>query len=231
MSPDDHDFDTIYRSLPSGLIVIACPWNSVETLESFCLSLKGAAIRCGSNAMLFLWGYSRENSKTVGIQHLRNLIEKHQPQGVRLFLVNSSPMNGSINAEISELIQRAALSNEVTVVVTAIAERVAEELAKKDSLPKKSKTSQSKLLMSLKTKLHFGSWKGILLERHRRDDDWYSATAAIGADEVLDEVKRYGPLYFLSECPQPPASVPEPADKSGAEASEGRPLWRRLLRL
>jgi hypothetical protein len=211
MSLDDSDFEQIVRSFPPGLIVTACPLDSAEILLSFCYSLKGAAIRCGSNAMLFLWGYSRENWKTRGIEHLRNFIEKHNAEGVRLFLVNSSPTNGSINEEIAALIRHEAVSRNVTVIVTAIAQNLAVEILKRDPSQKKIKksASQSMLLMSLKNGLQSGSWKGILLERHQTDDDWYSATAAIDGDEVWDKVKRYGPLYFTDKCPQPPESWPQ----------------------
>ncbi len=231
MSPDDNDFEQIVRSLPPGLIFTACPLDSAETLLSFCYSLKGAAIRCGSNAMLFLWGYSRENWKTRGIEHLRNLIEKHNAEGVRLFLVNSTPMNGSINREIADLIRHEAISTNVTVLVTAIAEKLAAELLKQDPSQRKTKKSASKStqLMSLKNGLHSGSWKGILLERQQSDDDWYSATAVISADEVWDKVKRYGPLYFTDKCPQAPESRPEvKLDKLTPSSRHG--VWSLLRR-
>lgn len=236
MSPDDNDFEQIVRSFPPGLIVTACPWDSAETLQSFCYSVKGAAIRCGSNAMLFLWGYSRENWKVQGIEHLRNFIEKHNAEGVRLFLVNSSPMNGSINHEIAELIRHEAVSRNITVIVTAIAQKVAEELLRQDPAHHKTKksTSQAKLLMLLKNGLYSGSWKGLLLERHRSgDDEWYSATVAIGVEEVWDKVRHYGPLSFTDKCPQPPESRREvrldrlkPASSHGVGA-----LLRRLIGL
>ena len=129
-------------------------------------------------------------------------------------------MNGSINQEIAELIQHEAVSRNVTVVVTAIAQKVAEELLKQDPSYRKTKrpASSSKLLMSLKTKLLSGSWRGILLERGGPDDDWYSATVAIRAEEVWDKAKHYGPLYLTDDCPQPLES-----------RSEGKPTRIRSL--
>jgi flagellar biosynthesis chaperone FliJ len=93
----------------------------------------------------------------------------------------------------------------------------------------KRKMSASKLVLFLKTGLISGSWKGILLQQDRFDDDWYSATAAT---EV--EVESYGPLSFLWECPQRPEPRAEPSvahNELPTEVSEKRrPSWlRRLL--
>src|ERR1019366_4161761 len=62
------------------------------------------------------------------------------------------------------------------------------------------------------------------------EDPWYSATVTTGASE-----KRYGPLYFVSECPQPsePPRQPESeadTDKPPLQApAQRRPSWLRRL--
>jgi hypothetical protein len=324
MSPDDHTFEQIYEALPPGLVVVACGGEYFQLLQSFCFSLKRAAIRKGIDAIHFNWNGARENWDSLGgIQHFRDFIEPLHLQGVRLFLIDGTPRSGSpthriaelirspmalgsIDQDIAELIHQEALSKGVTVVVTALAEVVAAEQVRKaleglDSamhekqaglnemrggmaeierqfrladaqaaiaaLPKDiaeqirgvrealpgaalkikeieaqiaelgrarkgltRKRSTTQLLALLKTNLYSGAWKGILLEQHRVDDDWYSATVATGL-----EVEGYGPLYFVWECPQPPVTPPQPESRAGvdnapAEATvQRRPSWLRRL--
>lgn len=88
MSPDDKEFEQIYESLPSGLVVVTCAPKSLIALRSFCFSLKGASIRCGSNAIYFNGGYSVSEWETVGIQRLKDLIQEHSTRGIRMFLVS-----------------------------------------------------------------------------------------------------------------------------------------------
>jgi len=90
VSTDDHDFDEIYRAVPIGLTVIAAKSEHFETLRSFCFSLKGTAIRLGSNAMFFFCNYGNRQWLTKGIQHLGRFVEKHSANGVRLFLIDLS---------------------------------------------------------------------------------------------------------------------------------------------
>ena len=196
MSPDDSEFQQIYESLPPGLVVAACTSKSFgmmmslneEILTSFCRSLKGAAIRCGSNAMHFWWGYSGKNWKTKGIEHFTSFIEKHNAAGVRLFLINR-PTDYSIDQSIALLIREACLAKNVTGIVTTVAEDAGGGKFNKDVLVSKDRKN-----------IHFRVGTAfILLERHRSDDDWYSATVYIGAGD-----KHYGPLYFVSESPQTP---------------------------
>lgn len=215
MFSDDSAFQQIYESLPPGLVVAACTSKSIgmmlfsdeDILTSFCRSLKGAAIRCGSNAMHFWWGYSQKNWKTKGIEHFRSFIEKHNAAGVRLFLVN----RGSIGQNIGALIQEACLAKNVTAIVTTIAENVRRGKFNEDSLATKDRKD-----------VHFHRGTAfILLEHYRQDDDWFSASVYIGEGD-----KHYGPLHFVSECPQPPGLSPEPNVDSPGDlvfASESQP--------
>jgi hypothetical protein len=145
MSPDDGEFERIYQSLPPGLVVVASGGEYFRLLQSFCFSLKGAAIRKGADAIHFNWNCSRENwDNTGGIQHFRDFIELRHSHGVRLFFIDASPQSGSlthrtaelirsamvqrsIDQDIAELIQQETVSKNVTVIVTAIAEVVAQE--------------------------------------------------------------------------------------------------------
>jgi len=202
VSPDDSQFEQLYQSLPTGLVVAACTSKSFgmmlslneEILTSFCRSLKGAAIRRDSNAMHFWWGYSRKNWKTRGIEHFRTFVQKHNANGVRLFLINR-PTDNAIDRHIAGLIQESALAKNVTAIVTTVAEDVHD-----------GKFSENALAVKDRKDVHFrsGGSAFILLERHRASDDWYSATMSLGTSD-----QHYGPLYFVSECPQPSESLPE----------------------
>src|SRR5580658_9523117 len=119
MSSDENQFEELYQSLPSGLIVAACTSIEEEVLTSFCRSLKGAAIRLGSNAMHFWWEYSRPNWKTRGMEHFRVFVDKHSVNGIRLFLVNRS-IGNSIDLDIARQIEEAALAKCVTAIVTTV---------------------------------------------------------------------------------------------------------------
>lgn len=204
-----------------------------ELLTSFCRSLKGAAIRCGSNAMHFWWGYSRNNWKTRGIEHFRSFIEKHNAVGVHLFLINR-PTDCSIDQSIARSILEACFAKNVTAIVTCVAQDVGRRNANEDVLVIRDHKN-----------IHFRSGTAfILLERHAASDDWYSATVSSGSGE-----KQYGPLYFVSECPQPPEPPPEAkpdasvvpdnpqghectvvTDKPPEEKSARLSIWRRIFR-
>jgi len=325
VSPDDNTFETIYQSLPPGLVLVACGGGYFRPLQSYCFSLKGAAIRKGADAMHFNWNCSREDwDRLGGIQHFRDFIELHHSHGVRLFLIDGTPQSGSltqrtaelirspmalrsIDQDIAELIHQEAVAKSVTVIVTAIAEVVAAEHTKKaledlDSVIRekqgiletmrghcseverqlrladaqaaiaalpadvaeqvreghealqglllklqegesqiaslietrkrlKRKMSAAKSVAFLRSNLFSGSWKGILLEQDRVDDDWYSATAA-----AAEQVERYGLLGLVWECPQPPEPPPQPesvADPpkpaAGAPAKPHSSWLRRLF--
>ena len=118
-SPDDRDFETIYRSIPVGLTVVAAKLDHFETFRAFCFSLKGAAIRLGSNAMLFPWQYSKRNWLTRGMQHLSSFVEKHKANGVRLFLIDQP--TGWADREVAILIREVAEAADVCIILTSFA--------------------------------------------------------------------------------------------------------------
>jgi chaperonin cofactor prefoldin len=324
-SPDDREFEQIYQNLPPGLVVVACGGGPFRPLQSFCFSLKGAAIRKGSDAVHYPWDCSHKNWDNLGgVRHFSDFIGQHAVRGVRLFLIDSTPRSGSLTQRAAELVRspmatgpldrdivglihQEALSKGVTVIVTALAEVVAMEQVQKTledldsairqreaslnqirdglgeierqfqlpdaeaaiaALPKEGAEqmrearealprlrlaaheveaqiaelnqarkranrlikSPSQLLTSLKTSILTGSWKGILLEQHRVDDDWYSATVATG-----NGVERFGPLYLTWECPQAPVALPQPESRapSGQAPADAtvqrRPSWLRRL--
>ena len=160
MCPDHHDFDELYHGLPLGLVIAACPSiKSFDTLQSFCDSLKAAAIRDGSTAMNFWWAYARKNWKNRGIEHLRSFIGKYSNQGVRLFLIKNP--NRSIDPDIAGFIQQAALEASVTIVVTTLA----------DAEPEQPPDDKS-LVSLIRKDLHFHpSAASILLQKDRATDD------------------------------------------------------------
>ena len=324
-SPDDREFEQIYQNLPPGLVVVACGGGHFRPLQSFCFSLKGAAIRKGSDAVHYPWDCSHKNWDNLGgVRHFSDFIGQHAVRGVRLFLIDSTPRSGSLTQRAAELIRspmatglldrdvvglihQEALSKNVTVIVTALAEVVAMDQVQKtledldsairqreaslnqireglgeierqfqrpdaeaaiaalprevaeqmrearEALPRLRLAAQeveaqiaelnqarkranriikspSQLLTSLKTSILTGSWKGILLEQDRVDDDWYSATVATG-----NGVERFGPLDFTWERPQPPTPPPQSESKAGrdqasAEAAvQRRGSWLRRL--
>jgi hypothetical protein len=95
MYTDDEDFEEIYQSLTPGLVIVACSAKSlISMLRSFCYSLKGAAIRCGSDAVIFTG--SRIDWEAVATQ----MIEEHRTRGIRVFLLNrfedTSPANVTV---------------------------------------------------------------------------------------------------------------------------------------
>jgi len=228
MFTDDKDFEEIYQSLTPGLVIVACSAKSLSTLRSFCYSLKGAAIRCGSDAVIFT--DSPIDWEAVGTQ----MIEEHRTRGIQVFLINrfedTSPANvsvrlahtrmfdtleGSIDADYAKLVQQSALAWNVTILVTTIA----------------AKEGQ---IQDRRIARWHGKEQGVLigLERDRILDSWYSATVTTGAIE-----KRYM-LDFVSECPQPPKPRPQPQPESVADTdkpiadvpAKPRPSWlRRVL--
>jgi hypothetical protein len=228
MSRDDKEFEEIYQSLAPGLVIVACSPKSLRTLRSFCFSLKGAAIRCDSDAILVSTGGTRINWEAVGAQ-----IVEHGSQGIRVFLINRfedpSPasvivrlnsergldgLDGSIDHNIAETLQQTALANNCTFVVTTVA-------------------GKERQIRDRRVARLLGKEQGVFvaLEHARMDDDWYSATVTAGENE-----KSYGPLGFVSECPQPPEVQPQSESVAGPNkpsaevpAKRGQSWLRRLF--
>jgi hypothetical protein len=195
MSPDEKEFQQLYRSLPSGLIVAACTPKSFDAspalydtniLESFCRSLKDAAIRCRSDAMNFYWGYSRKNWLTKGIQHFRSFVEKHRANGIRVFLLN--PDINEIDIQIACMIEETCLANNVTAVVLTVASDPA-----KDVEAKRLAVSKSEGIIFRK-----GGSASIILHHDRKKDNWYSAVMFIGKGST-----QFGPLYYAQRHDAP----------------------------
>ena len=240
MSRDDKDFEEIYQSLTPGLVIASCSAESGHTaqmLRSFCFSLKGAAIRCGSDVMLYSGGGGPIDWADVGVQ-IQGLViaacsaesGEHGARGIRVFVINrfNDPsaagiilpvkanlswdrFDGSIDHDLAGLLQEGAIGSKCTIIVTTIA---GDEDQIRDRRVARILGKEQGVFIALDT--------GVL-------DPWYSAMVTTGATE-----RRYSPLYFVSECPQPPKAQPRP--ESGAEPStaapiQGRPSWlRRLFR-
>jgi hypothetical protein len=217
-SPDDQQFEEMYRGIPLGLTVAAAKLDHLETLRSFCYSLKGAAIRLGSNAMFFLCGYSKRQWLTKGIEHFRSFVEKHQANGVRLFLIDQP--TGWADKEVSGLIREFAETAGVSVIVTAIADPKEEGDEKRLAVLEEGKTivfSGTRSAIALRGRsttriaggepFHLRAPDGrrlLLRVTHQYSElerDFYSAITCFGG-----LVEEYGPLYFLEKCPQPPGS-------------------------
>ena len=146
-SPDDGEFEQIYQSLPAGLVIVACGGGYFRPLQSFCFSLKAAAIRKGNDAVHVNWDCSRANwDSSGGIQCFSDCVEVHRSRGVRLFFIDASPQSGSLTQRTAELVRspmargsvdpaiadvihQEALARNVAVIVTALAEVVATEQA------------------------------------------------------------------------------------------------------
>ena len=196
MSRDDKDFEEIYQSLTPGLVIASCSAESGHTaqmLRSFCFSLKGAAIRCGSDVMLYTGGDGAVDWADVGVQ-----IQEHGARGIRVFVINRfddpsaagiilpvkanlswDRLDGSIDHDIAGILQEGAIGSKCTIIVTTIA---GDEDQIRDRRVARILGKEQGVFIALDT--------GVL-------DPWYSAMVTTGATE-----RRYSPLYFVSECPQ-----------------------------
>jgi hypothetical protein len=243
MSRDDKDFEEIYQSLTPGLVIASCSAESGHTaqmLRSFCFSLKGAAIRCGSDVMLYTSGDGPIDWADVGVQ-IQGLViacsaesGEHGARGIRVFVIHRfddpsaagiilpvkanlswDRLDGSIDHDIAGILQEGAIGSKCTIIVTTIA---GDEDQIRDRRVARILGKEQGVFIALDT--------GVL-------DPWYSAMVTTGATE-----RRYSPLCFVSECPQPPKAQPQP--ESGAEAESGaepltaapiqrRPSWLRRL--
>ena len=229
MSPDNREFEKIYQSLTPGLVIAACSAESgfsAQMLRSFCFSLKGGAIRSGSDVMLYSGEGGPIDWEDVGIQ-----IQEHGARGIRVFVINRfddpsaagiilpvkanlswDRLDGSIHHDIAEHLQQGAIGSKCTIIVTMIAN---DEGQIRDRRVARLLGKEQGVFIALDTDI---------------EDPWYSATVTTGASE-----KRYGPLYFVSECPQPsePPRQPESeadTDKPPLQApAQRRPSWLRRL--
>lgn len=191
-SSDAGDFEEIYRQIPTGLTIVVAKSDGFETLQSFCFSLKGIAIRLGGNAKHFNWQYSKKNWLGRGIQHFRSFVEKHTKSGVRLFLINQP--TGYADAEVAGLIRETSESSEVRVLLTTIASPT-------------GAGNEGRLAVLQGRSVVINSPSAVLL-RGCPFDGYYSATTVFEGIQ-----KHYGPLYFLYECPHTPDEL-EPADSA-----------------
>jgi hypothetical protein len=223
----DKYFDEIYQSLPPGLVIAACGPKSLVALRSFCFSLKGAAIRSGSDAMLYRDLPIPIDWNAVGAQ-----MESACTRGVRLFIVNrfednsaagiiarlkSEPLfdglDGSINPERADVLREGFQRSRLSLIVTTVA-------------VKESQIRDRRIARMM------GNEQGVFIavEHDRFTDDFYSIWVTTGATE-----KNYA-ADFVSECPetlkvQPrPQLVVMPTQPVAGSLAKPRSSWlRRLL--
>jgi len=201
MSQDDRDFEEIYRALTPGLVVAACTAKSLVALRSFCFSLKAAAIRCGSDVMLYSGTEVPIDWDAVGIQ-----TQEHGARGVRVFVINRfadtsaaaivgrlhgepgfDAGDGSIDPKLAGFLQEGALGSKITLLVTTLAGK--EGQIRDRRIARLTSREQGVF---------------IAIEHERFRDDFYSVWVTSGATE-----KRYG-VDFISECPEVPKAQPRP---------------------
>ncbi len=223
----DKYFDEIYQSLPTGLVIAACGPKSLVALRSFCFSLKGAAIRSGSDAILY-----RNLPIPIDWNAVSAQMEEACTRGVRLFIVNrfednstagliarlkSEPgfdrLDGSINPERARFLQEGFRGSNLTLIVTTVAE----------------KESQ---ILGWRIARKMGEEQGVFIavEHPRIGDAFYSVWVTIGANE-----KHYA-VDFISECPEVPKVEPRyqlvvvPTQPVAKSLAKPRSSWfRRLL--
>jgi len=217
-SPDDRDFEKIYWNIPVGVTVVAAKLDHSETLRSFCYSLKGAAIRLGSNAMFFFWHYSKRNWPDRGVRHLRNFVEKHKGNGVRLFLMDESAQAPSyVDREVAQLIREIVEPAGVSVILAVTASSPAEGDERPVAVlqggtiecmpPSAIALHGHSITRDLGGEFAAGTASGqglIVRVTHLTTElvrDAYFATTCFRG-----QVEEYGPLSFLEKCPQPPDS-------------------------
>jgi len=166
------------------------PLVSVKILSAFCLSLKKAANRRGSDAMDLPLDYSRRYWKRKAIPQLQGVIKAHKANNVRMFFLQQATRD-AIDRQTAESIHNMSPSMDVTVVLTIIGKEIGPW-----SKPDKSKPDKDAVVVKAHGRVHFQSVGSatIFLEQHRPEYDWYSAAVSNGAEE-----RRYGPLYFVAE--------------------------------
>jgi hypothetical protein len=103
MFSDDKDFEEIYKSLTPGLVIAACTPKSLVALRSFFFSPKGAAIRRGSDVMLY-----RNLGTPIDWEAVFMQMKEQYSMGVRVFVVNRFEDN-STAAVVAHLHSKPAL--------------------------------------------------------------------------------------------------------------------------
>lgn len=137
MFSDDKDFEEIYHALTPGLVVVACTPKSLVALRSFFFSLKGAAIRCGADVMLYRDLGTPLDWDAVGVQlkeqcargvrvHVINRFEDKSTAGVVARLHNEQGFDvgdGSINPTTAGILHHGFVESKITLLVTTLAEK------------------------------------------------------------------------------------------------------------
>jgi hypothetical protein len=223
MFSDDKDFEEIYQALTPGLVVVACTPKSLVALRSFCFSLKGAGIRCGSDVMLYRdlgtpldWdamGVQLKEQCARGVRvHVINRFEDNSAAGLVARMRNEPGFDvgdGSINPTTAGILHLGFVESKITLLVTTLAVKEGQIVDRR---------------LARLTGREQGLF--IAVEHDRIRDNVYSVWVTSGASE-----KTYG-VDFVSECPQAPASQTSAAhDEPILETPpQPRSSWlRRLL--
>jgi len=181
ISTDDKQFEEIYRSLlfKRGLVIVAFTAKSLRAQHAFFLSLKEAAIRCGSDVLLFSGGIPLDMD-AVAIQ-----IQESGARLVHMFVMDrfeAMPISnlvarlsnergfdmfdGSIHPSIAQILQQSILGSNFTMLVPTIATKEGQIRARRVAR-------------------FTGREQGVFIaiEHAKFLDDWYSVTVTTGADE------------------------------------------------
>lgn len=226
MFSDDKDFEEIYRALTPGLVVVACTSKSLVALRSFFLSLKAAAIRYGSDVMLYRdlgtpldWDAIGEQLKeqcALGVRvHVLDRFEDGSAPGLVARLHNEPGFDigdGSINPTTAGILHQGFVESKITLMVTTLAGKEGQ--------------IRDRRLARLT-----GREQGVFIavEHERIRDDFYSVRVTSGATE-----KNYG-VDFVSECPRAPKmqvrpeSVVAPTEMVYEAPVKPRSSWLRRL--
>ena len=179
--------------------------------------------------------YPRNDWETVGIEKLANAIHEHKSRGIRVFMIDRFE-NYSTAAVVAELQRQDGVDNYDGIIDNRIQEMLTAVTTASDvTVVVATAVKSDRQISERRLALMLGKETGVFIELDldRPTDDWYSVTVRIGPNE-----KRYGPLYFVSMCPQAPTaqSQPQPARPAAvvgpaAEALAERPQgWlHRLL--
>jgi hypothetical protein len=195
-------------------------------LRSFFFSLKGAAIRCGADVMLYRDLGTPIDWDIVGVQlteqcargvrvHVLNRFEDNSTAGVVARLHNEPGFDvgdGSINPAPAAILHHGFVESKITLMVTTLAVKEGQILSRR--LARLTGREQGVL---------------IAVEHNRIRDNFYSIWVTIGATE-----KTYG-VDFVSECPEAPKRQPRPesvaahAETVDEAPAKPRSSWLRRL--